>query len=121
MATRRTSLRRRLRREYVRYSPELAVQLCERVAAGEMVWVVCREEGMPSHSAVAKWAKQKPDFAEALAEARAAGGRPVGTRGGVWSYCAETAQTIFERLCAGEGLSTIGKDPTMPSVTTLFY
>ena len=109
------------RRTPVRYSPEVAKALCERVAAGELLYAVCREEGMPTPAGVAKWLKERPDFAEAFSEARLAGGRPAGVRGPVYSYCPATADAIFERVCEGESYSAIGRDPTMPSLSTIFY
>jgi hypothetical protein len=109
------------RKPYARYSPALAKTLCERLAAGELLYRIAREPGMPTPEAVAKWARAKPDFAAALAEARKAGGRPAGVRGPVFTYCAETANVVFERLCEGESLTAIGGDPTMPSLSTIFY
>ena len=109
------------RRVYVRYSPELAKTLCERVAAGELLYAVCREPGMPTPEGVRKWMTDKPGFAAAFDAARRAGGRPAGVRGPVYSYCQATADAIFERICDGESYSAIGRDPTMPSLSTIFY
>lgn len=109
------------RRAYVRYSPELAVRLCKRLARGELLYHIARSRGMPTAEAVAKWAREKPDFAEALLAARRAGGRPAGTRGPAFTYSQEVADEIFERLCEGESLTAIGRDPTMPSLSTIFY
>jgi hypothetical protein len=109
------------RRVYVRYSAEVAKRLCERVAGGELLYAVCRDADMPTPEGVSKWVAARPDFALALTEARRAGGRPVGSRGGVWTYCQATAEAVFERLCEGESLTAIGRDPTMPSLSTIFY
>ncbi len=109
------------RRAYVRYSPEVAVKLCERLARGELLYHIARTRGMPTAEAVAKWAKAKPDFAAALLEARRAGGRPAGTRGPAFTISEEVADEVFERLCEGQSLTAIGRDPTMPSLSTLFY
>jgi hypothetical protein len=109
----------------VRWSEALGRRICERVAGGEVLYAVLREAGMPSAQSVAVWARDRPDFAAALLEARRAGGRParVGGKGcgGVWTYCEETAHAIFERLCEGESLTAIARDPTMPSLSTIFY
>jgi hypothetical protein len=105
----------------VRWSVELGLRLCERVAAGELVYAICREPGMPTPEGIKTWTKKQPDFAQALDEAKRAGGRPPGRRGGVSTYCDATAQAIFERLCEGESLTRIGGDPTMPSLSTIFY
>lgn len=109
------------RRVYVRYSAELAVRLLERIAGGELVYRICQEPGMPTPEAISKWAREKPDFAEALRAARTQGGRPCGVRGQPFGLCEATAQAIFERLCEGESLTKIGADPAMPSLSTIFY
>jgi len=109
------------RREYVRYSEAVADQLCARLEAGEMLYRICREPGMPTPEAVDKWIKQKPKFAERLKAARRAGGRPDGARGPGFTYCREVADEVFMRLCEGESLTKIGADPTMPSLSTIFY
>jgi hypothetical protein len=118
-------LRWKRTRKSVRYSPELAVRICRRVAAGEVLYAVCRSPGMPTAQSVGRWVRERPDFADALREARRAGGRPVradGTSvGGVWTYCAEVADEIFARLCEGESLTAIGADPTLPCLSTIFY
>lgn len=112
-------------RDAVAWSAELGKRICERVARGELLYAVCRARGMPTAQSVGRWARERPDFAEALREARRCGGRPVRAGGkaggGVWSYCAETADEIFERLCEGESLTAIGADPTMPCLSTIFY
>lgn len=89
------------RRTPVRYSAELAVRLCKRLARGELLYHIARTRGMPTAEAVAKWAREKPDFAGALLAARRAGGRPAGTRGPAFTFSEEVADEIFERLCEG--------------------
>jgi hypothetical protein len=107
-------------KETVRWSQALGAAICGRVAGGEVLYAVLREDGMPTAQSVARWAREKPAFGAALEAARRAGGRgPEG--GGVWSYCAETADAIFERLCEGESLTAIAADPTMPCMSTIFY
>jgi hypothetical protein len=104
----------------VGWSAELGRRICERVARGELLYVICREPGMPSAQSVRTWLCDREDFAAALAAARADGGRAA-RGGGVWSYSKETAEAIFERLCEGESLTRIGADPTMPCLSTIFY
>lgn len=58
-------------------------------------------------------------FGEALAKARAAGGRTAASRGPASTYNAGVAREVFERLCEGESLRAIGRDPTMPGLSTL--
>jgi hypothetical protein len=107
------------RKRPVRYTTALARRICDRLAAGEILYAMCREPGMPTPEGIALWARQKPEFCEALVAARRAGGRPAGTRGPVSTYCPEVAQEIFERLCEGQGMTVIGRDPTMPSTSTI--
>lgn len=54
------------------YSTELANAVCERMASGESLRQVCRDESMPCLSTVMKWAATLPEFAEQYAKAREA-------------------------------------------------
>lgn len=110
----------RVRKVHVRWSEALGERLCARLAAGEMLYRILKEPGMPTPEGVMKWAKSKPEFGAAFAAARKAGGRPSGSRGPVSTYSEAVAQEIFERVCEGESLISIGADPTMPSVSTIF-
>jgi hypothetical protein len=122
MAGVRAGRRWRQQRARVRWSAALGEAICARVAAGELLYVVCREAGMPTPQCVGTWAREKPAFGAALAEARRLSGRGNGRGGGgVWSYCPEVADEIFERMCEGESLTAIGRDPAMPCLSTLFY
>src|SRR5204863_5502206 len=47
--------------------------------------------------------------------------RPGVGGGGVWTYCPEIGDEIFARLCEGESLTAIGRDPSMPCLSTIFY
>jgi hypothetical protein len=107
-------------RKRVRYSKKLTETICARVAAGELLYAVCAEAGMPTPQTVIKWAKDDAAFGEALDEARRTGGRSA-KGGGVWTYCEATANAIFERLCDGESLTAICKDPAMPCHFTVYY
>lgn len=108
-------------KETVAWSDAVAQAILERVAAGEPLYAVCREAGMPTPQSVGRWAKDRPEFGEALAEARVAGGRPARGGGGVWTYCEATARAVYDRLCAGESMTSICADPTMPCHSTVFY
>src|SRR4051812_11061460 len=83
-------------REAVHWDEALAGRLVERVAAGELLYAVCRDAGMPTPQSVARWARERPEFGEALRAARRAGGRPERGGGGVWTYCEATAREVFE-------------------------
>lgn len=61
----------RTTKEPVRYSPELAAEICERIAHGESLRSVCRDEGMPAPSAVIQWVLNDTEgFAEHYERAR---------------------------------------------------
>ncbi len=55
-----------------RYTPELAAKLCERLAEGETLRAICRDEAMPDKATVLRWLgdKTKTDFRDQYAHAR---------------------------------------------------
>lgn len=55
------------------YTEEIAEEICRRLANGEFLRVICREEGMPSWRTVYDWKDECPDFAARFARARAIG------------------------------------------------
>jgi hypothetical protein len=52
------------------YSPELAAEICGRLANGEPLAKICREEAMPAPSSVYLWLTQHKDFSDMYARAR---------------------------------------------------
>lgn len=58
-------------KEPVRYSPEIALIICDRLAKGESLRQICRSDGMPDESTVRLWSLT-PDhpFSPQYAEAR---------------------------------------------------
>lgn len=52
------------------YTPELAVAICERIASGESLKSVCRDDGMPAHVTVLRWALTIPEFGNQYKQAR---------------------------------------------------
>jgi hypothetical protein len=52
---------------------EVADAICERIAEGEPLRAICREEGMPTDRTVRNWVVEYPEFASAIARARLAG------------------------------------------------
>jgi hypothetical protein len=104
----------------VPFSSELGREICVRVAAGETVTAICREDGMPNRGTVTAWAKAHGPFGKALARAKTLGGwdheRGGGRRG---SYCEVTAMEVFVRLSLGEPMTAICEDPEMPSQSTV--
>lgn len=107
------------RRGEVRFSLEVARAVCARVASGESQVSICGDPSMPSRASVLRWSKERPKFAKALAKAKAVGGRKA--NGYPSTYCAATAHEIFERMCEGEGINSICRDPGMPAFSTVYY
>ena len=107
------------RRKHVEWSDALGDTICRRVADGELLEMLCRKKGFPSAIIVRKWMRTRPDFADKLRGARLAGGRLPDTRGPISTYNEEAADEIFERLCEGESMNQICRDPAMPSVSTV--
>lgn len=52
------------------YAPEVADAICERLATGESLRSICRDDSMPAMSTVFKWLTQQDAFAEQYAHAR---------------------------------------------------
>jgi hypothetical protein len=55
------------------YKPEIAEIICARIAEGETLRAICREDGMPSFRTVYTWQDEQPEFAARIASARAQG------------------------------------------------
>jgi hypothetical protein len=129
-----------------RYRPDLALAICTRLAAGESLRSICRKDpSMPTEKTVWNWLRQHAAFAymyqHALAQARAErrqakaerevarkaataaaraarGWRPTPP----WpdTYSEEIAAAICDRLSDGEALYQICRDPSMPSLGTVY-
>jgi len=56
------------------FSPELAEIICDRLAEGESLRSICRDEDMPYLGRVFEWLRQEPAFADQYARAREAQG-----------------------------------------------
>lgn len=52
------------------YTEDLATLICSRIASGESLRAICREDEMPSLSVVMAWRLAKPEFQEQYAHAR---------------------------------------------------
>lgn len=101
----------------VRYGAETAEEILRRTAAGESLAQICRSPGMPLANTVIGWTKSRPEFAARMHAARVAAGGPFRGRRPLW--CLETAQAIYDRVCAGEAVTAICAEPGMPSMATL--
>lgn len=55
------------------YTPEIAAKICERLADGEPLRAICRDEGMPAWRTVYDWLTENTDFAARFARARELG------------------------------------------------
>ena len=55
------------------YTEEIADEICRRLANGEFLRVICREEGMPHWNTVHDWKQANPEFAGRIAHAREIG------------------------------------------------
>ncbi|MGA0607902.1 hypothetical protein ACO2Q0_18075 [Phenylobacterium sp. VNQ135] len=104
-------------RAYVKFSAALARRILGRVALGEPLRVICAEAGMPSANTVTVWAKTRAPFGRALALAREAAAADDPANVG---FCPDTAREIFARLCEGEPLYRICRDPRMPGKSTVY-
>lgn len=54
----------------VRYSPALFATICDRIANGESLRQVCRDQSMPAKSTVMRWLGEKPECRDQYARAR---------------------------------------------------
>lgn len=89
------------------YTIELADEICERIANGEPLRVICREPHMPSWVTVYTWRKTYPQFSERFALARELGADAI----------AEEALEIADNTQIGErteesdqGFKTVRED-----------
>lgn len=52
------------------YSPELAADICEKLASGSSLRAICASDTMPCMSSVFLWMTKNPDFSENYARAQ---------------------------------------------------
>ncbi len=52
------------------FTQEIAKVICDRLASGESLLKICRDDDMPSNVTVYKWIQQQPSFASDYAHAR---------------------------------------------------
>ncbi len=106
------------RRGAVMWSSDVAQEVLRRVAAGETLDAICADPSMPGRRTVSGWMKKRAVFRASMEAVRQASGRSfVGRPSG---YCQATAERIFERLCAGEAMVVICRDPEMPAASTVY-
>lgn len=54
------------------FTPEIAAQICERVADGESLRSICKDEALPGRTTVLRWLAENEDFRGQYARAREA-------------------------------------------------
>ena len=101
-----------------RYGPEVEDAIVARVTAGESLHSVCLSEGMPSRQTVGQWVRRRTGFGARLEAAQRAAGRQF--KAPASPFCEATFDAIFERLCQGEGMVAICRDPAMPAAPTVY-
>ena len=94
---------------YARTRGELQMAIAERIAAGLSLEAICAQPGMPCRSAVWKWTRAHPWFAELLSQAR----RRAETRRVAFDEAMGAA--VVARVAAGERIAAVLTDPQMPS------
>lgn len=52
------------------YNTEIAATICARIAGGEALRTICKDEGMPTERAVYLWLAKYPEFVQLYAHAR---------------------------------------------------
>jgi hypothetical protein len=115
----------------VTWSDEIGETICWRLAQGESLMSICRDEAMPHHSTVREWRWRRAAFGEAMLEAMRAARfrrrradlaramRPRDRRG-LWStYTHAMGAEICRRLIEGETLIAICRDEAMPCYSTV--
>lgn len=101
------------------YSEAVTQEICDRMAAGASLAAICRRKGMPPRSTVEHWLKIHAEFADAYAQALAAGdGVRNGGRPG--DYSLEAAVAFFERIGTGEPMHRVCAEPGMPSQSAIY-
>lgn len=55
------------------YTPQKADEICARIAEGEPLRQICRDEHMPNWATVYRWMEADEDFAQRIAQARKLG------------------------------------------------
>lgn len=62
------------------YTQEIADRICERIAEGEALYRICKEESMPGLTAVYSWLRVNADFAKNYARAKEDAGETMASR-----------------------------------------
>jgi hypothetical protein len=79
----------------IAYDPAIADQICDRIAHGEVLGEILREEGMPSRTAVLHWLDRVPEFEAAYTRARGSQADAVAERGFAEAWAAHEPQYVY--------------------------
>lgn len=101
---------------YVRERPGVREEILARIGAGETLKAVCAGAAMPCAESVIGWANRDQAFGAAYRQAQARGRHRR-----LWAYDEAKAKTLLARAAAGELLSDLVRDPTMPNHRVLTY
>jgi hypothetical protein len=102
------------------FDQDKADRIIVEVAYGRPVPEVLKEAGMPGWRSLARWKRERPDFAYALGVATQVGHRErahARTRSNV----ARLAAPVFRRLARGTSVKQLLGEPGMPASPDTFY
>lgn len=89
------------------YTPALADEICERLAAGETLRDICRDEHIPSFRSVYRWRESNAEFSARFALAREIGGDVIAEQA---LAIADTPQVGERDETTHEGFKTVRED-----------
>ncbi|WP_304188391.1 hypothetical protein [Phenylobacterium aquaticum] len=104
---------------YVRWSPALGEAIVGRIASGERLTEICREEDMPGRATVKGWMRQREAFAREMRWAVLCGRNAV-KNGARSTYHRAVAAAICGRIVEGQSLTRICRDRGMPCLVTVY-
>lgn len=111
------AVRRRRRRRRVPFDQDVADRIVARVNRGEALAALRREDDMPGRTALRRWRRERPDFANALKLAMKGGRRNRARgRGGP---SPELTRRIGRAIAAGATITVVCARRDTPSLDTL--
>ena len=106
-----------------RFDPVKALELVERVRAGEPLLRLARRYGVVERQALNIWKRVSPDFALRLEAAKLAGravrARRLRTRAPPWPWDEALSERILLRVMRGERLIDVARGPDFPGLHVL--
>jgi hypothetical protein len=89
------------------YTQEVAEQICERIANGEPLRQICRDEGMPAWRTAYDWQTAHPEFAARIAHARELGEEAIAQE---CMMIADTPKIGTKTTSKATGMETVEAD-----------